>query len=159
MVSQALQLLDLNPNDRVLDLFCGLGNFTLPMARRSGAVVGVEGEQVMVDRAKSNALKHQIDNTEYYVADLSQIDTDRPWMKQKFSKVLLDPPRTGAAELSAVIDRFESEKVLYVSCQPSSLVRDSQLICDKGYQLQKLGVMDMFPQTAHVESMALFTKK
>ena len=159
MVAQALQLLDLRPEDKVLDLFCGLGNFTLPMARRSGSVVGVEGDQVMVERARANALKNQISNTDYFVADLSQADTDRPWMKRRFDKILLDPPRTGAVELASVIDRFKAHKIVYVSCQPSSLVRDSRIICDKGYRLDRLGVMDMFPQTAHVESMALFIKK
>ena len=159
MVAQALQLLDLRPEDKVLDLFCGLGNFTLPMARRSGSVVGVEGDQVMVERARANALKNQISNTDYFVADLSQADTDRPWMKRRFDKILLDPPRTGAVELASVIDRFKAHKIVYVSCQPSSLVRDSRIICDKGYRLDRLGVMDMFPHTAHVESMALFIKK
>lgn len=159
MVAQALQLLDLGPEDKVLDLFCGLGNFTLPMARRCQSVVGVEGDQVMVERARENAVKHQIENTGYFVADLSQVDIDRPWMRQTFDKILLDPPRSGAAEISGVIDRFKAKRVVYVSCQPSSLVRDSRIICDKGYRLEKLGVMDMFPQTAHVESMALFVKK
>lgn len=158
MVARALHLLDLNPEDKVLDLFCGLGNFTLPMARRCHSVVGVEGDQLMVERAKENAVKHQIKNTDYFVADLAQVDMHRPWMRQAFDKILLDPPRSGAAEISAVIDRFKAKRIVYVSCQPSSLVRDSRIICDKGYRLEKLGVMDMFPQTAHVESIALFVK-
>ncbi|MCP4432471.1 MAG: 23S rRNA (uracil(1939)-C(5))-methyltransferase RlmD, partial [Gammaproteobacteria bacterium] len=159
MVAQALNLLELNSEDRVLDLFCGLGNFTLPMARRCQSVIGVEGDEMMVDRARENALKHQIKNTDYFVADLSQVDFDRPWMTQTFDKILFDPPRSGAAELAGVIDRFKAERIVYVSCQPSSLVRDSRIICDNGYKLEKLGVMDMFPQTAHVESMALFVRK
>lgn len=159
MVSQALTLLDLKPEDRVLDLFCGLGNFTLPMARRCATVTGVEGDQVMVDRAKQNALDHGIDNSDYFVADLTQIDEDRPWMRQTYNKILLDPPRSGAMEIAQVIKRFKAETVVYVSCQPTSLVRDSKIICDSGYRLSHLGVMDMFPQTAHVESMAVFERK
>ncbi len=159
MVEQALDFLDLQPEDRVLDLFCGLGNFTLPMARRCSTVIGVEGDHAMVDRAKSNALEHQLENTEYYVADLTQIDQDWPWMKQAFDKILLDPPRSGAMEIAEVIRRFKAKTIVYVSCQPSSLVRDSRIICDNGYKLDKLGVMDMFPQTAHVESMGVFVRK
>lgn len=156
MVAQALALLDLQPEDRVLDLFCGLGNFTLPMARRCGSVIGVEGDQSMVARAKANALSHQIENTEYFVADLFQVDNDRPWMKRTYDKILLDPPRSGAMEVAEIIKRFNAKMIVYVSCQPSSLVRDSRIICNNGYRLAKLGAMDMFPQTAHVESMAVF---
>lgn len=159
MVRQALDFLDLKPEDRVLDLFCGLGNFTLPMARRCQAVIGVEGDETMVKRAKNNALDHQIENTEYYVADLTQIDQDWPWMRQTYDKILLDPPRSGAMEIAEIIKRFKSQTIVYVSCQPSSLVRDSQIICNNGYKLIKLGAMDMFPQTAHVESMAVFQRR
>lgn len=159
MVAQALGFLDLQPDDRVLDLFCGLGNFTLPMARRCGSVIGVEGDHTMVQRAKANALDHQIENTEYFVADLTQIDNNWPWMKQTFDKILLDPPRSGAMEIAGIIRRFKAQTIVYVSCQPSSLVRDSQIICNNGYKLAKLGAMDMFPQTAHVESMAVFERK
>jgi 23S rRNA (uracil1939-C5)-methyltransferase len=113
----------------------------------------------MLDRARDNAIKHDIENTDYFVADLTMVDKDRPWMRRTFDKILLDPPRSGAAEISDMIDRFKAKRIVYVSCQPSSLVRDSRTICDNGYQLEKLGVMDMFPQTAHVESMALFVKK
>lgn len=159
MVRQALDFLDLKPEDRVLDLFCGLGNFTLPMASRCQAVIGVEGDETMVKRAKNNALDHQIENTEYYVADLTQIDQDWPWMRQTYDKILLDPPRSGAMEIAEIIKRFKSQTIVYVSCQPSSLVRDSQIICNNGYKLIKLGAMDMFPQTAHVESMAVFQRR
>ncbi len=158
MVAQALGYLDLKPQDRVLDLFCGLGNFTLPMARRCQAVIGVEGDTTMVNRAKSNALDHQIDNTDYFVADLTEIDNSRPWMKQTFDKILLDPPRSGAMEIAGIIKRFKASRIVYISCHPSSLVRDSQIICNNGYNLTRLGVMDMFPQTAHVESMAVFER-
>ena len=158
MVAQALTLLNLQAEDRVLDLFCGLGNFTLPMARRCASVTGVEGVQVMVDRAKLNALEHGIDNSDYYVADLTEIDEDRPWMRQKFDKILLDPPRSGAMEIAQIIKRFKAKTIVYVSCQPTSLVRDSKIICENGYRLSHIGAMDMFPQTAHVESMAVFER-
>jgi len=159
MVSQALRFLDLQAEDQVLDLFCGLGNFTLPIARCCASVTGVEGDQVMVERAKHNALDHAITNSEYYVADLTQIDQARPWMRQKYDKILLDPPRSGAMEIAEAIKRFKARTIVYVSCQPTSLVRDSKIICANGYQLTHLGVMDMFPQTAHVESMAVFERR
>ncbi|MCP4187395.1 MAG: 23S rRNA (uracil(1939)-C(5))-methyltransferase RlmD [Gammaproteobacteria bacterium] len=159
MVAQALKLLQLEPEDQVLDLFCGLGNFTLPMARGCKRVTGVEGDLAMVQRAKSNAQTNSIENTEYFSADLSQIDNDWPWMKQQFDKILLDPPRSGAMEIAEQIKRFKARIIVYISCQPSSLVRDSKIICNNGYELTHFGVMDMFPQTAHVESMAVFERR
>lgn len=156
MVEQALGFLDLQPSDRVLDLFCGLGNFTLPIARLCARVTGVEVGRAMVVRAKENALEHAITNSEYFVVDLSKPDPDHSWMRQQYDKILLDPPRLGAMEIARVIGRFNASTIVYVSCQPSSLVRDSKIICDSGYRLTHLGVMDMFPQTAHVESMAVF---
>ncbi len=158
MVAQALKFLQLDPRDQVLDLFCGLGNFTLPMARRCERVTGVEGDMAMVQRAKNNARENNIENTEYFSADLAQIDSDWPWMRQKFNKILLDPPRSGAMEIAEQIKRFEASIIVYVSCQPASLVRDSRIICDNGYKLTHFGVMDMFPQTAHIESMAVFKR-
>lgn len=158
MVSQALDFLDLKSTDRVLDLFCGLGNFTLPMARQCAHVTGVEGDPAMVGRAKQSALDNHIENTEYHAADLTQPDTGVSWMRQKYDKILIDPPRSGAMEIAEILNRFKAERIVYVSCQPSSLVRDSKIICDHGYKLEHLGIMDMFPQTAHVESMAVFTR-
>jgi 23S rRNA (uracil1939-C5)-methyltransferase len=158
MVAQALHHLDLKPTDRVLDLFCGLGNFTLPMARRCGQVTGVEGDEAMVGRARQSATDNKIVNTEYFATDLTQPDEDASWMRAKFDKILIDPPRSGAMEIAEIIKRFKAQKIVYVSCQPSSLVRDSKIICSHGYKLEHLGIMDMFPQTAHVESMAVFSK-
>jgi 23S rRNA (uracil1939-C5)-methyltransferase len=158
MVAQALHYLDLNEEDRVLDLFCGLGNFSLPMARRCLKVTGIEGDTPMVGRAKQNALDHAINNSEYFVADLSHPDPDIGWMRQQYDKILLDPPRLGALEMAQVISRFGAEIIVYISCQPASLVRDSKIICDIGYRCTHLGIMDMFPQTAHVESMAVFKR-
>jgi len=159
MVKQALDYLDLNKQDRVLDLFCGLGNFSLPMARLCSTVTGVEADLAMVTRAKQNALEHGIVNSDYFVADLTRLDPDTGWMKQQYDKILIDPPRSGALEIAKSIARFNARVLVYVSCQPSSLVRDSKIICDNGYRLTHLGIMDMFPQTAHVESMAIFEQQ
>jgi len=156
MVAQALRYLDLKPQDRVLDLFCGLGNFTLPMARLCRQVVAVEADNAMVDRAARAAAAQQIDNSSYQVADLSSLDMQQSWLGQKFDKILFDPPRSGAQEIAGIIKRFDARTIVYVSCQPSSLVRDAAIICSQGYRMTHLGVMDMFPQTAHVEAMAVF---
>ena len=156
MVAQAIEWLDLQPEDRVLDLFCGLGNFTLPLARRAATVVGVEGDAAMVARARDSARDNEIGNSEYYLADLNQPEPQAPWMRQRFDKILLDPPRSGAEAMASQIGRFGATAILYVSCQPSSLVRDAAIICAQGYRMTQLGIMDMFPQTAHVEAMAVF---
>ena len=159
MVSQALRLLDLKAEDQVLDLFCGLGNFTLPMALLCRQVTGVEGDAAMVERARESAKCNAIGNTTYHVADLSQPDRDWRWMRNQYHKILLDPPRSGAAEIAREISNFKASLIAYVSCQPSSLVRDAAIICNQGYRMTHVGVMDMFPQTAHVESMAVFSAK
>ena len=159
MVAQALELLDLQPGDRVLDLFCGLGNFTLPMAQRCERVTGVEVDQPMLTRARASALANNIDNTDYFCADLSQPDPAADWMRQQYERILLDPPRSGALEMAQLIGNFGASRILYVSCQPSSLVRDAAIICAQGYHMSHLGVMDMFPQTAHVEAMAVFERQ
>ena len=158
MVEQALRFLNLQQEDRVLDLFCGLGNFSLPIARLCAQVAGVEVDQAMAARARENALAHAIANSEYFVADLSKPDPDHPWMRRQYDKILLDPPRLGAMESAQIISRFNARIIVYVSCQPSSLVRDSKIICASSYRLTHLGVMDMFPQTAHIESMAVFER-
>ena len=159
MVAQALRLLDLQPTDSVLDLFCGLGNFTLPMAQNCMQVIGVEGDLAMVNRARDSAASNNIANTDYHVADLTQPDDGFSWLRQRYDKILLDPPRSGALEIAQLIGRFKASRIVYVSCQPSSLVRDAAIICAQGYRMTHLGVMDMFPQTAHVESMAVFERK
>ena len=156
MVAQALRLLDLQADDRVLDLFCGLGNFTLPMALRCSQVTGVEADIAMVARAQKSAEFNHIGNTDYHAADLTQPDPVFSWMRSRYDKILLDPPRSGALEVSQLIGRFKARRIIYVSCQPSSLVRDAVIICQQGYRMTHIGVMDMFPQTAHVESMAVF---
>jgi 23S rRNA (uracil1939-C5)-methyltransferase len=158
MVAQAIRLLDLQPEHHTLDLFCGLGNFTLPMARRCAQVTGVEVDAPMLERARSAARANNIDNTEYYCADLTAPDEDAVWMGKQYDRILLDPPRSGALEIVQSIGRFQAERIVYVSCQPSSLVRDAAIICAQGYRMSQLGVMDMFPQTAHVEAMAVFER-
>lgn len=158
MVRQALSFLDIQADDQVLDLFCGLGNFTLPMAQLAKQVTGVEGDEIMVARARENALEHGIVNTEYFASDLTKIDASHAWMKQKYDKILLDPPRSGAYEIVECIPSMRPKTIVYVSCQPSSLVRDAKVLCANGYHLTHLGIMDMFPQTAHVESMAVFNR-
>jgi len=159
MVAQALEFLDLQPQDQVLDLFCGLGNFTLPMALKCARVTGIEVDSVMVERARKSAVANDIHNTEYHAVDLTSPDTGYAWMQQEYDKILLDPPRSGAQEMAEFIGKFNASCIVYVSCQPSSLVRDAAIICGQGYRMTHLGIMDMFPQTAHVESMAVFQRK
>jgi len=159
MVASALELLDPQPGDRVLDLFCGLGNFTLPLARRAGRVVGVEGDAGLVARARENAVRNGLGNVEFHAADLAKDLRAEPWMQAGFDKLLLDPPRAGAAEVLAQLPLEGIRRIVYVSCHPGSLARDAGfLVRERGYRLVAAGAMDMFPQTAHVESIALFEK-
>lgn len=157
MVKRAIELLDIKPEDKVLDLFCGLGNFTLPIARKAKEVVGVEVDQIMVNRARQTAEKNNIRNTRYFVTDLMGGMEHEPWLKEKYNKILLDPPRTGAKEVIEKIGKIGAEKIVYVSCHPGSLARDAGMLVNNfGYRLVTAGVMDMFPHTAHVESMVVF---
>jgi 23S rRNA (uracil1939-C5)-methyltransferase len=159
MVNRVLETLDLNADDKVLDLYCGLGNFTLPMARKAGHVVGVEGDLPLVNHARENARLNNIENVTYHVADLARDVSAMSWARQSYTKILLDPSRAGAAEVLAQIPQWNPEQIVYVSCNPSTLARDAGILVNElGYQLIKAGVMDMFPQTAHVESIALFAK-
>ncbi len=159
MIDRAIELLELQPEDRVLDLFCGLGNFTLPLARRCREVVGVEGEAKLVERARANAAENALTNVQFHAADLAGDLEHSPWWKQGFDKVLLDPPRSGAQETLVHIARMKVGRIVYVSCNPSTLARDAGILVNEyGYKLEKAGVMDMFPHTAHVESIALFVR-
>jgi len=159
MVTQALDWLAPGPEAQVLDLFCGLGNFTLPLAKRCRSVVAVEGDAGLVQRARRNAEANAIHNARYYTANLYENLDVEPWMRERFDAVLLDPPRSGAAEVIPLIPKLGAERILYVSCYPGTLARDAgMLVHDYGYRLVQAGVMDMFPHTAHVESMALFVK-
>src|SRR5579875_773002 len=158
LVGRAVSLLEVTPDSRVLDLYCGLGNFTLPLARRAGEVVGVEGDAALVERARHNARLNGIGNASFIEADLGQPLPDLPWLRHGFTHVLLDPPRAGARDVMRTIARIAPERVLYISCHPGSLARDvGALVHDHGFVLRAAGVVDMFPHTTHVESIALLT--
>lgn len=159
MIQQAIQLLELTTEDHVLDLFCGVGNFTLPLSRYCKDVVGIEGDASLVARAAENALKNQITNSEFFCADLTKDCSSAPWLKKQFNKIVLDPPRTGAWDILPFVIKLNPSLILYVSCNPATLSRDAGFICEHQYELVAAGIMDMFPHTSHVESMALFKKK
>ena len=159
MIELALQLLDVNQQDQVLDLFCGLGNFSLPIAKQAGSVLGIEGEATLVGRARHNARLNNINNIEFMVANLFEEHKDSPFAKRTFNKVLLDPPRAGAREILPVIAKCGAQRVVYISCHPGTLARDAGiLVHELGYTLKSAGVLDMFPHTAHVESVAVFER-
>jgi 23S rRNA (uracil1939-C5)-methyltransferase len=159
MIERAVTMLAPAPGDRVLDLFCGLGNFSLPLARRAGQVVGVEGEESLVARARANAERNGLTNAQFFTANLADESIASARWAGKFDKVLLDPPRAGAKEVLPVVAKSGAGTVLYISCHPGSLARDAGiLVHEHGYKLRIAGVMDMFPHTAHVESIALFTR-
>lgn len=158
MVERAVALLDIQPGERVLDLFCGLGNFTLPLARRAQEVIGVEGDSALIQRGIENARHNDLDNVHFHAADLTGDIRKKPWAKAGFDKILIDPPRTGAIEVVRELARFKAQKIVYVSCNPATLARDAAELKQLGYRLSKAGVMDMFPQTTHVESIALFER-
>lgn len=159
IVSRALSLLELSKDDTVLDLFCGLGNFTLALARQAKNVVGIEGSEEMVLRGQENASLNNIDNAQFYTADLFQSIEAKEWSKLEYSKILLDPPRSGAIEIIKEVASLGAEKIVYISCNPATLARDSVELISAGYSLRSAGVMDMFPHTTHVESMAVFERE
>ena len=159
MIARTLELLDVQPGERVLDLFCGLGNFTLPLARTAADVVGVEGDAGLVARARQNAEHNGLANAEFYMADLTADLRQERWFKQGFDKLLLDPARAGAMEVLKQIPLDGIKRIVYVSCHPGSLARDAgYLVNERGWKLKSAGVMDMFPHTAHVESIAVFER-
>ena len=160
MVSQAMQWLAPEAGERVLDLFCGLGNFTLPLAQLCGEVTGVEGDAALVERARHNAAKNGLGNAQFHSADLYAELGAPGWLRQRYDAVLLDPPRSGALQLVSLLPGLGAKRILYVSCYPGTLARDAALLVNEhGYKLVRTGVMDMFPHTAHVESMALFVRR
>jgi len=158
LIPLALELLDLQSDDRVLDLFCGLGNFTLPIATKCQKVVGIEASEAMVQRGRENAALNNISNAEFHAANLYESVTAQTWSEQSFTKVLLDPPRSGAIELIDFLSKLNVEKIIYISCNPATLARDSAKILESGYNLNKAGVIDMFPHTTHVESIIEFVR-
>ena len=157
LVSRAVELLDPTPDSAVLDLYCGLGNFTLALARKAGRVVGVEGDRELVRRGGENARRNGIANAEFHLADLmSPLPNDAKWLESPYPYVLLDPPRAGAREMLPTVARLAPKRVLYISCHPGSLARDIGLmIHEHGFKLRAAGVLDMFPHTNHVESLAV----
>ncbi len=163
LVSRSIDLLDVQEDDRVLDLFCGVGNFTLPLARRAKHVIGVEGDQALVNRALHNKELNDLEHVDFHFGDLFKEDmtssSHGDWLDQQFDKILLDPPRSGAAEMVKRIPQFNASKIVYVSCGPATLARDAGvLVNEHGYRMTQAGVIDMFPHTAHVESIAVFEK-
>ena len=160
MVSSALALLDPGPEDQILDLYCGIGNFSLPLARKCKRVLGVEAEQRLVSRATANAARNNISNCEIRRADLGGIDGTESWIREDWAGLLLDPARSGAPEVVRHIERIGPSRIVYISCHPATLARDLEaLVAGHGYRLEAAGIIDMFPQTGHVESIALLYKK
>lgn len=159
LVSRVLDWLDPQPGERILDLFCGIGNFTLPLATRAGYVVGVEGSREAVARAVWNAQANGLSNVECHVADLTQPLAGLSWAAGRYDRILLDPSRAGAEAVLAGVPGWGARRIVYVSCNPATLARDAGiLVREQGYRLVQAGVLDMFPQTAHVESIALFER-
>ncbi len=160
MVDAAMTLLRPEAGDAVLDLFCGLGNFTLPAARRARQVLGVEGDASLVAKAVGNAAHNGLGNAQFVVENLFEPGTFGAWADERYDLVLLDPPRAGAAELLPRMARWCPRRVVYISCHPGSLARDAGiLVADLGFTLTEAGVMDMFPHTTHVESIAVFERR
>lgn len=160
MVEVALEQLQLTADDSVLDLFCGLGNFSLPLARRSRTLTGVEGDAGLIARARHNAKANGIVNTHFEIQDLSRPVSFGPWAAERHARVLMDPPRTGAQAVVERMSRWGADRVVYISCHPGTLARDTRiLVQDQGYELEAAGVLDMFPHTSHVESIAVFQRR
>ena len=164
LVGKALRLLEVQPEDRVADLFCGLGNFTLPLATQAREVVGIEGSTTLSERALDNAKANGLsDKTTFYTRNLFEVTADDLIALGKFDRMLIDPPRDGAMALSEALVALSAtradllpKRIVYVSCSPSTLARDAGILVNAGYVLDKAGVVNMFPHTSHVESMAVF---
>ncbi|MCW8846156.1 MAG: 23S rRNA (uracil(1939)-C(5))-methyltransferase RlmD [Gammaproteobacteria bacterium] len=157
MVARAIELLECRANSRVLDLFCGMGNFSLALGRRAGQVTGVDSDLALIERAGLNAQRNGLDNVSFEQGDLYQEAVAGDWLKGKFDRVLLDPPRAGAAQILEHLPALGAGRLVYVSCGPESFVQDAAVLTGRlGYRLEAVGVMDMFPHTLHVETMGLF---
>ena len=159
LVDAAVARLDLNPESRVLELYSGIGNFSLALARGTGEVVSVEGAPDLVQRARANARANGIRNVRHHISDLSQAPRGAAWLQGCYEAVVIDPPRSGARAVIPELRRVGTEKILYVSCHPATLARDAADLEAAGFMLQAAGVADMFPQTAHAEAMALFVRR
>lgn len=161
LVSRALRLLDPQPGERIADLFCGLGNFTLPIARRGADVLGIEGSAELVARARDNATRNGLSNASFEADNLFEMTPEKFAALGHFDKLLIDPPRSGAIEVAKSLpDAGTPQRIVYVSCDPATLARDAEVLVHvKGYRLLAAGVANMFPHTAHVESIALFERQ
>jgi 23S rRNA (uracil1939-C5)-methyltransferase len=157
MVKKAIELLEPTSADSVLDLFCGLGNFTLSLGKRARRVVGVEGDAALVARARANAVRNGIVNASFHADNLFEPAHAGAWAQDAYDLVLLDPPRAGAAEILERTPQWRPRRLVYISCHPGSLARDAGILVGAhGFKLTGAGVMDMFPHTTHVESIAVF---
>ena len=158
MVRQSMDWLAPQPGDRVLELFAGLGNFTVPLAKTGAAVTAVEGDKGLVARGDANCRANGC-TVEWHVADLFKPDPQAAYLQGTFDLALIDPPRAGAVEIMPLLIAKKPRRILYVSCHPGTLARDAALLAEGGYRLARAGAMDMFPHTSHVESMALFIRR
>lgn len=159
MIAQAIDLLDCDRHSKVLDLFCGLGNFSLAMGRKAGHVIGVDSDRGLLERAGLNASRNGLDNVSFEQGDLYQEVVTGSWLEQRFDRVLLDPPRAGAAQVLEHLPSLGAKRLVYVSCGPDTFVRDAAVLTGQlGFRLEAVGVMDMFPHTLHIETMGLFVR-
>jgi 23S rRNA (uracil1939-C5)-methyltransferase len=158
MIAQACTLLNLEADDVVLDFFCGMGNFSLAIAKQVRELVGIDGMPALIERAKENAKHNNIKNTRFYAGDLNSLEALK-LIPQNTNKILIDPPRAGAKALLERLDLNTIERVVYVSCNPSTLARDAKILALKGFSLESAGIMDMFTHTEHVEAMASFLRE
>ncbi len=160
LVGRALRLLQPQAGERIADLFCGLGNFTLPIASSGAEVLGIEGSAELVARARENALRNRLPNARFAVDNLFEMTPEKFAVLGHFDKLLIDPPRSGAIEVvKSLPDSGGPQRIVYVSCDPATLARDAEVLVHlKGYRLEAAGVANMFPHTAHVESIALFQR-
>ena len=159
MISQAIDWLDISNKDTVIDFFSGVGNFTLPLAQVAKKAIGIEGLDSLVDAANVNAQRNNLDNCEFYKADLFKDLEHFDWFREaKYDRILLDPGRLGAQALCGQLGKLGAQKIVYVSCNAPTLIRDVKLLQKQGYQLKKAGMMDMFPHTTHFEAMVLLEK-
>lgn len=159
MLTQAVEWLELSGEEHVLDLFCGIGNFSLALAKSAKSVIGVEGVASAVAMATQNAHTNQITNTQFHCFDLTQVMQQAPWFSDELDVLVLDPSRTGALAILEQLPLEQFKTILYVSCDPVTLARDSAIISQAAFSLEKIGLMNMFPHTGHIETMALFQRR
>jgi len=160
MIDSALHLLDLSPTDQVLDLFCGIGNFSLPIAQKCQQVTGVEGSKSAIEQAEKNAAyNNHLTNCSFYTADLFADWERETWAQQQYHKLLLDPPRSGAKKIVENIKLWLPQRIVYISCNPATFARDAHVLVQQGYELTQLGILNMFPHTQHTEIISLFQPK